>query len=269
MGLFELTDLPLLKRFGKAVFVTYQGDDLRRGDFARAHFGKEYIKELAADNYSPESDAHKRWRLQQFIRHADGLYAVNPDLMYLLPRNARFLPYGHIDLKEWLFAPRPASSDGPLVIHAPTCRGVKGTRFVLEAVDRLRAEGVPFRFQLVEGMTRAQARRLYEQADLAIDQLWLGWYGGLAVELMALGRPVICNIRDDGLRFLPPGMADDLPIIRAERTSLTDVLREWLTTRRHELTRRGEESRRYVERWHDPLNVARTDYGLRRSAQTK
>jgi hypothetical protein len=72
-----------------------------------------------------------------------------------------------------------------------------------------------------------------------------------------LGRPVVCNIRVDGLKFLPPGMADELPLIRAEPATLAAVLREWLTTRRHELPKLGERSRRFVERWHDPRDVAR------------
>jgi glycosyltransferase involved in cell wall biosynthesis len=257
LGTFELSDLPILKKFGKAIFVTFQGDDLRRGDFAREHFGEEFVMELNGSRFSPESDAHKRWRLSKFVKYADGLYAVNPDLIYLLPATARFLPYGNVDLYEWAFAPRAQISDEPLVIHAPTDRAVKGTRFVLEAVDRLRAEGLRFRFQLIEKMTRAQARQFYNQADLAIDQLWLGWYGGLAVELMALGKPVVCHIREDGLKFLPEGMAGDLPLIGADRQNLANVLREWLTNRRHEIPKRGEQSRRFVERWHDPLNIAR------------
>jgi glycosyltransferase involved in cell wall biosynthesis len=178
--------------------------------------------------------------------------------MYLLPPTAKFLRYGHLDPREWTYTPPPPpSDDGPLVIHAPTHRGVKGTRFVLEAVDKLKAEGVPFRFQLIEGLPRAEARRLFERADLLIDQLWLGWYGGLAVELMALGRPVVCNIRDDGLRFVPPDMGAELPVIRAEPATLAAVLREWLNSRRDELPKVGERSRRYVERWHDPRDVAR------------
>jgi hypothetical protein len=256
LGLFELSDLPLLKRLGKAVFVTFQGDDLRTCVFCKEHFGDEFVKGLDPGHYSAESDEHKRWRLSRFARHADGIYALNPDLMCLLPETARFQPYGHIDLKDWAFTPKAPSPDGPLVIHAPTDRGVKGTRYVLEAVDRLRSEGIPFRFQLVEGLTQAEARALYIQADVAIDQLWLGWYGGLAVELMALGRPVVSHIRDDGLKFLPPGMADDLPIIPTNRENLTDVLREWLTTRRGDLPRRGEQSRQFVERWHDPVKIA-------------
>src|SRR5687768_1212767 len=74
---------------------------------------------------------------------------------------------------------------------------------------------------------------------------------------MALGRPVVRNIRDDGLKFLPPGMADELPVVRAEPATLAAVLREWLTARRHELPRIGERSRRFVEKWHDPQDVAK------------
>ena len=257
-GLFELRDVALLKRLGKAVFVTFQGDDLRQGDFCERHFGPAFVRELPAGYYTPATDARKRWRAAKLARLADGLYAVNPDLMDLLPPGAKFLRYGHLDPREWTYTPPPPPSDeGPLVIHAPTHRGVKGTRFVLEAVDKLRSEGVRFRFELIEGLPRAEARRLFERADLLIDQLWLGWYGGLAVELMALGRPVVCNIRDDGLKFLPPGMAADVPLIRAEPATLAAVLREWLTTRRGELPKVGEASRRYVERWHDPRDVAK------------
>jgi len=257
-GLFELADVGWLKRMSKAVFVTFQGDDLRQGDFCERHFGSAFTRELPAGYYSPETDARKRWRAGRLAKRADGLYAVNPDLMYLLPESAKFLRYANVDPRDWAYVPPlPASDDGPLVLHAPTHRGVKGTRIVLDAVDKLRAEGVRFRFQLVEGLPRAEARRLFERADLLIDQLWLGWYGGLSVELMALGRPVICNIREDGLKFLPPGMAGEMPIIRVEPETLATVLREWLTTRRSELARRGEESRRYVEKWHDPREVAR------------
>lgn len=257
-GLFELRDLPLLKWFGKSIFVTYQGDDLRRGEFCQTHFGPEFLADLTPSTFSVQSDAHKRWRLSRFQKYADGLYAVNPDLMFLLPASGKFVPYGHIDLAEWPFQKRPlCGSDGPLVIHAPTHRGVKGTRYVLDAVAQLQAEGVPFRFRLVEGLTRAEARKLYDDADLLIDQLWLGWYGGLAVELMALGRPVICNIREDGLKYLPPGMAHDLPFIQAEPATIAGVLREWVTVRKHQLVARGEQSRRFVDRWHDPAEVAR------------
>ncbi len=129
---------------------------------------------------------------------------------------------------------------------------------MLDAVRRLQAEGVAFRFEMVEGLTQAQAKLRYRQADLLVDQLLLGWYGGLAVELMALGKPVIGYIRQADLAFVPPALGSSVPIIQATPTSLYAVLKEWLTVRRQELVPRGLLSRRFVEKWHDPRRIAAT-----------
>lgn len=108
------------------------------------------------------------------------------------------MPYAHLDITDWVPV---ASTPGPtpIVIHAPSHRGAKGTAHILEAVDRLKAEGVAFEFVLVEKLSNTEARKLYERADLVVDQLLAGWYGGFAVEAMALGKPVICYLRDSDL----------------------------------------------------------------------
>jgi len=254
---FELTDLPLLKRAGKGIIVTYHGDDARQGDFCLAHFDLHHVTEVESGFYSRESDAHKRYKIARFARYADCIFALTPDLLHMLPPQAEFLPVSNVDLRDWRPVERPQSDlEEPLVIHAPTHRRGKGTRFVLDAISRLKAEGVALRFALVEGVSQVQARRMYEHADLLIDQLLTGWYGCGAVEMMALGKPVICYIREGDLRFVPEQMRKDLPIINATPTTLYDVLKEWLTTRRYDLRNLGQVSRAYVEKWHDPLKIA-------------
>ena len=84
----------------------------------------------------------------------------------------------------------------------------------------------------------------------------LGWYGGLAVECMALGVPVIAHIRAADLDRVPRAFADQLPVIDATPASIRDVLRTWLVERRAELPAAGRRGRAFVERWHDPLRVA-------------
>jgi glycosyltransferase involved in cell wall biosynthesis len=128
---------------------------------------------------------------------------------------------------------------------------------VLEAVSALQAEGLDFEFQLVEDLTQAEAKELYRRADIVVDQLLLGWYGGLAVEAMALGRPTVAYLRDDDLSFLPAQMRAEIPVISAEPRTIQAVLRELLTTRRGELLEIGRSGRGFVERWHDPLRIAR------------
>src|SRR5262249_48350106 len=101
-----------------------------------------------------------------------------------------------------------------------------------------------------------EALDAYARADILVDQLLLGWYGGAAVECMALGKPVICYIREDDLKFIPEEMRQELPIIHASSATIYAVLKEWLTVRRHELPALGRRCRAYVERWHDPLKIA-------------
>ena len=152
--------------------------------------------------------------------------------------------------------PRPANAR-PLVVHAPTARTIKGTHHLLAAAEALRAEGVEFDLELVEGRTQAEARTVYARADLLVDQLMLGWYGGLAVESMALGVPVISHIRASrpGARARRAS-PQDLPIIDATPATIRDVLRTWLVERRGELPEVGRRGRAFVERWHDPRRVA-------------
>ena len=253
----DMCDLPILKRAGKGIVVTYQGDDARQGDFCRANFEISPAEEVEAGYYTPESDEDNRHRIATFARYADRIYSVNPDLLHVLPDWAEFIPYASVDPREW----KPGAAGGgggrPVVLHAPTHRGVKGTPHVLEAVRRLREEdGIDFEFTLVEGLPLAEARRLYERADLLVDQLLCGWYGGLAVELMALGKPVVCYIRESDLKFIPDGMRRDLPVINAAPATIYETLKEWLTVRRGELAEVGRRGRAYVEAWHDPLKIA-------------
>jgi hypothetical protein len=256
-GLFELRDLPLLRKMGKGIVVTYQGDDARQGDYCRKNFPITFANEVGPEYYSAEKDFHTRWKIKTFARYADSMYALNPDLLHVLPPRAQFLPYTQVDLQDW--RPKtdfPDPSNSPLVIHAPSHQGAKGTKYVLEAVSRLQAEKIPFQFKMVESLSNTEAREIYEQADLLIDQVLAGWYGGISIELMALGKPVICYIRQDDLKFIPKKMSEDLPIINAQPETLYQVLKEYLTTRRMQLPRIGRKGRAYVENWHNPLKIA-------------
>jgi glycosyltransferase involved in cell wall biosynthesis len=250
----EQRDLPLLRRARRGIAVTFQGDDARQGD-RLASFAVNPLAELPPHYYTSAGDAHKRTRIARWDRYADRIYALNPDLLHVLPARAAFLPYANVDPRRWtVVAP---SNDVPVVVHAPTHQGIKGSRFVLAALDALRERGVRFELALVEGMSRDEARRTYERADVFVDQLLLGWYGGVAVEAMALGKPVVCYVRDDDLRFVPEGMREELPIVRATPGDVELVLRRLLEAPPAERAAIGARSRAFVERWHDPLAIAR------------
>lgn len=250
-------EVKLLKFFGKVIFIQYQGDDARQGDFSKENFAITFAERVEPGYYSKKTDEAKRRSIAFYAKNAEKIYALNPDLLHVLPKTAEFLPYSNISLSEW--TPTFSQLDNrPLRIgHAPSHRRAKGTDLILDAVQKLISVGYKFELVLIEGMSNAEAKEVYKTVDVFVDQLFAGWYGGLAVEVMALGKPVIAYIRQEDLHFIPAQMRADLPIIQAEPNSIRDVLEDILKMARIELLEKAKRSRAYVEKWHDPLIIAK------------
>jgi len=251
-------DLPLWRAIGIRTFVTFQGCEARLSDFAMKNFEVQACSDCPSLNRfcAVGYDQFKREILANVGRHFDRVFALNPDLMHHLP-GAVFLPYANCDLETWQ---PPAGFDfyhsGPVrILHAPTNRKVKGTEAIVAAVEELKTGGENVELVLVENIPYSQVKSLYESVDLLVDQVLVGWYGGLAVELMALGKPIVAYLREKDLDFLPQAMREDIPVVNAEPARLKDALKRLIRdpALRQSL---GERSRAYVERWHHPRMVA-------------
>lgn len=253
----EFLDLKIAHVLGKKIFITFQGDDIRQGDFCKKQYPIHFVHHIDFNYYSDITDQWKRDRISILKRYTSAMFALNPDLLQVLPPNAEFLPYSHVDLSHWKYIGTQQGEEFiPHIIHAPTNRAVKGTDIILKVLERLSAENIPYKFTLVEGLSNDEARKLFEKADLLIDQLYYGFYGGLAVELMSLGKPVICYLRKDDLHLMPAEMVSDLPIIQSSPEELYEVLKNWLTVKKKDLCQQGIRSRSFVEKWHDPNKIA-------------
>ena len=205
---FAYRELPLLRRAGKVIAVTFQGDDARRGDIAPPW---PSLPAALPDRYDAASDSERGLRVDAFAKHAHLIWYLNPDLARVLPSRAEFMAYAHVDLREW--QPVGRGDSRPFtIVHAPSDRAVKGTTYLVEAVDRLRSEGLTIDLRLIEHASQDTVRAAIGEADVAVDQLFAGWYGGFAVEAMALGVPVVSYIRDSDLRAVPQELAAELPV---------------------------------------------------------
>jgi glycosyltransferase involved in cell wall biosynthesis len=127
---------------------------------------------------------------------------------------------------------------------------------VLNALMELQDCGYEFDLQLIEKMKFSDAVDAYRKCDVLVDQLYAGWYGGVAVEAMALGKPVIAYIRDEDLKYIPKAMKEDLPIITTTPNDIKQTLERCLLMSRDEIYRLGVRSRRFVEKWHNNSEVA-------------
>ena len=140
----------------------------------------------------------------------------------------------------------------PKILHAPSVKATKGTKYIKQAIEDLKKAGLDFEFIEVFGISHKEAVQMYSKADIIIDQLMLGSHGAFACEAMALGKPVICYILDELLETYPDGF----PIVNANPDNIATVLEELVCSpeKRHEI---GMKSRAYVEKVHDIRVVAK------------
>jgi glycosyltransferase involved in cell wall biosynthesis len=248
-------DLRLARRLGRTVFMTLQGCDVRisrRGaDFysvTPCHLGQCASAPLCRATL----DDRREDLVRQILPLVDRFFVLNPELARYAP-GGEFLPYASVDVER--LAPEWPTINGPIrIVHAPSDASIKGSARIIQAVERLKDDH-EIEFVLVEGVPHEEALELYRSADLVVDQVLTGWYGGFAVEAMAMGKPVGCYIRDEDLDVLPPGMRDQLPLVRLHPDSLERDL-EAAIAERESWREWGSQSREFVLRWHHPRKIA-------------
>lgn len=245
-------DLYAAKSLGRRIVFTLQGCDVRLA----GRSGKENAVTPCAlnacaqyENCVASTDASRQWFIDQILPLADEVFYLNPELGRYLPRG-EFLPYGNVDIQRISSSPPRPGRAVPRILHAPSDPKIKGTERILEALQRLRLD-YQFELVVVENETHERAMQMYRDADLIIDQVLAGWYGGFAVEAMAMGKPVACYVRDGDLGFGPDALRLELPVIRLAPDAIAEGIAAFLDARDTWLDI-GERSRRFVERWHDP-----------------
>jgi glycosyltransferase involved in cell wall biosynthesis len=252
-------ELPLLKLSGKRVVVYPYGGDARLASETR-RLGRWNAYTDVPVGSEDRDERSVRSRMAVFGRWADEILGC-ADLVEHLPRVDGVFLYP-IEQRDW--PPAEETDDGVVtIVHSPNHRHYKGTRFLVDAVETLRREGLPVELVLVEGKPNADAKRDYARADIVADQFLIGAYALFAIEAMALSKPVVCYLND---HFAPwhPEWAE-CPIVSTDPDQLVDVLRELVLdpARRLELGRRGVE---FVRRYHDLDAVgARMDAVYRRA----
>lgn len=259
-----LWDLPFYDRKARKVF-TFNGCDARQkySTMARNKMRNTPAACFVADCYggmcnSGAMDRYRSRAIEKMNEHADHVFAMNPDLLHFLPaEKSTFLPYvvaGFNEIKEK--SGHFFHNDRIRIIHAPTQRGAKGSAHIIRALDALKAEmGNRLEVTIVEGLSHDRALEVYRQADLFIDQALIGWYGGVAVEVMKMGVPVACFINDDHLQMIDARMREELPLLRINPFTILDDLKTILHAR-DQLPEIGRKAKAWVERWHAPERIA-------------
>ncbi|MEN6624113.1 MAG: glycosyltransferase [Smithella sp.] len=247
-GRFNERELRLYAKLGKQVFLYAYGADVRTRQLTHLLGTPNCCTECPSPALS--CICNDTWgddNLVSVRKYATAYFSMG-DMLEYTPGSYNTLYYWPIDLSKDRYQPSypPIASNRPVkIVHAPNHRGFKGTRYIIEAIDVLRNEGIDVELHLVEKMPNEQALEVYRSADILFDQCIIGFHGYFALEGMAMGKPVICFIRKPESYLIS---YQECPILNTSIETLTNDLRMLVTDRKrlHELGRQG---RAYVEQY--------------------
>lgn len=159
-------------------------------------------------------------RISLFCRFADLVVSGDSATTRFLPRNELTFKYFAVDDTRVISHNARPSNPTPVIAHAPNHQAIKGTKFLVHAVDVIRQHGHACDLQLIEKVPRQEALKLYSQADIIADQFCIGAYGVFALEGMSLGKPVLAYLDQEQLG----DPVFNLPIVNTNRDNLPAVL---------------------------------------------
>jgi glycosyltransferase involved in cell wall biosynthesis len=142
------------------------------------------------------------------------------------------------------------------VVHTPNHRFIKGTEFVISAVNQLKSEGLLIELILLENKTNDEVLKvLATKADIVVEQLVLG-YALSAMEAMSCGVPVLSNLDNESHNraFRRYSYLNECPILSTNPENIVNNLRIMVLNPglRKEM---GIASRAYVEKYHSNRTI--------------
>jgi len=251
-------DLPFYPKDKKLIF-TYNGCDARQKYKTLLNCGVSACHQDNCYNgmcYDGKFDRKREKSITIVSKYAHHIFAVNPDLLHFLPEeSSSFLPY---TIPSWhdIKTVSAKIEKKIRILHSPTNREAKGSSYILTALNKL-SKKYKIEIMLIENIPNKEALKLYQKADLVIDQVLIGWYGSFAVEVMKMGKPVAVYIRNEDLKYIPGDMAADLKkaVIEIDIFNIERVLEEYLQNPSL-LSQKSQAALDYVHRWHEPAYVA-------------
>ena len=137
------------------------------------------------------------------------------------------------------------------IIHSPNHRLIKGTEFIIKAINELKNEGYKINFTLIERKQNNEVFEALSKADILIEQLLRG-YGFNAIEGMAMKCAVISNLEGDEIPikvFRRYSFLDECPIVSATPEDIKEVIRDLLDNPKIR-EKIGFSGRSYVKKYH-------------------
>src|SRR3990172_2750153 len=242
----------IFKIAGKKVIYDFRGSDVFDVEKSVRDEGKSSPYYHFYQDRGPRFFKYLAKKKKFIIEHADQIILAGPWLVDSVSRYDSIIPYSR-DIDQIGSYKRSYSHREFTILHASTNSEIKGSKYLSKAIDELRDRGLKVRLINPDRTSREELFDLINRSDVVVDQLLLGWYGGFAVEAMALEKPVICFIKEEYKKLVPFG--EDIPIIEANKDNVGEVV-EKLMGNRNKLKGLGKRGYEFVKKFHDAEVIA-------------
>ncbi|WP_434305520.1 glycosyltransferase family 1 protein [Clostridium botulinum] len=241
----NLIDIKILKKINKKVFMNYWGSEIRQ--YSKAVKINKYIK------VKTKNEKHIREKIDLCAKYIDNCIVADKELYRYIDgcyKNVYFIPQA-IDISEYKPMLNDYENKQFFIVHAPTNAECKGTKYIIEAIDKLKKK-YNFDFKLVEKLPHMEAKKIYREADLIVDQILGGSYGLFSIECMCMGKPVVCYISD----YMKNNYPEDIPLISANPNNIEQKL-EYILNNKHILYDISKKGIEYTKKYHDMNKIAK------------
>ena len=230
-------ELKVYKLLGKKVIFHFVGSDIRDPEYLK--WKADHIREsLAGESDHEKSKEWQKALLKDSQKYADQIFVSTPDLLEICPA-ATYFPLT-IDVEQIKNEIQRAKldqgdsfkTDKLRILHAPSNPMTKGSALICKAIEELDQEGLVFEYiytpdlDLKENsaypVSRYQLFGLYEEADIVIDQMVIGWYGMQSIEALLASCSVVCYIDEHLENYL----SSNCPLINTDAIHLKTRMRE-------------------------------------------
>jgi hypothetical protein len=249
----DFIDVRLLRLFNKKIVFTYQGTPgrIRKTFFSRLenHDINFYLPLFDGDI----DECIKLRRISIVNRFSHLIYSNNPDVLLNFDLSKSFFrPHTKMDLN--IFNNKQFNKRLKIV-HFPTDRKGKGSDFIDSTLKEIITSGFDVEYISMSSVDNKKVRDIMSQADILIDQLLVGWYGGVAVEAMNYGVPVLCYLNSFDLDLIPSDMKKDMPIVNVNMRNFKYIL-TGLIENPEDLIKISLNGYEFLQKWHNPQNIA-------------
>lgn len=240
----DYSDLQRLQQLSKKRISHYWGSDVRMLSIAKKINPYVKVKQLDENVIKKQLEHQSKYISHAMVGDYELFEYVKNfhDVIHIVP--------AAIIIEDYPYVGTNSENKIPLLVHAPTSPEIKGSKYILKAIEDLK-DKYRFDFKLIQNTSHEEAKKWYAKADLIIDELHCGTYGLLTIELMSMGKPVLTWISD----YMREKYPKELPVISANPDNIKEKI-EYMLKNRDIFPDLGKRGREYVEKNHDIKHVA-------------